>query len=180
MRNQRERQRGRQRAREDETSATTSLDPRRTSGVGAQEPRVRQQVTDGAVKQRDASVRRDVIISPAVASANVTGRERQGLPPCFQEGGVKAAVGSGRTRTLRLRRPRFCCCCCCSMSSMAVAGGEAALMALTTLMLSSGSGGRSSCSRRRTFISWSSSNPPRVNWGGKIWSEEATGERSPR
>lgn len=48
-------------------------------------------------------------------------------------------------------------------------------MALTTLMLSSGSGGRSSCSRRRTFISWSSSNPPRVNWGGKIWSEEATG-----
>lgn len=59
MRNQRERerQRGRERAREDETSATTSLDPRRTSGVGAQEPRVRQQVTDGAVKQRDVSIR---------------------------------------------------------------------------------------------------------------------------
>lgn len=71
-------------------------------------------------------------------------------------------VGGG-SRTLRLRRPRFCCCCCCSMSSMAVAGGEAARMALTTLMLSSGSGGRSSCSRHRTFISWSSSNPPKVN-----------------
>lgn len=52
------------------------------------------------------------------------------------------------------------------MSSMAVAGGEAALMALTTLMLSSGSGGSFSCPRLRTFISWSSSNPPKVNWGG--------------
>lgn len=51
------------------------------------------------------------------------------------------------------------------MSSIAVAGGEAALMALTTLMLSSGSGGRFSCPRLRTFISWSSSNPPKVNWG---------------
>lgn len=50
------------------------------------------------------------------------------------------------------------------MSSMAEAGGEAALMALTTLMLSSGSGGRFRRSRPRTFISWSSSKPPRVNW----------------
>lgn len=65
--------------------------------------------------------------------------------------------------TLRLRRPLFCCCCC-SMSSMAEAGGEAALMALTTLMLSSGSGGRLRRSRPRTFISWSSSKPPKVNW----------------
>lgn len=68
--------------------------------------------------------------------------------------------------TLRLRRPLFCCCCC-SMSSMAEAGGEAALMALTTLMLSSGSGGRLRRSRPRTFISWSSSKPPNVNWKGE-------------
>lgn len=72
-------------------------------------------------------------------------------------------VGGVRACTLRLRRPLFCCCCC-SMSSMAEAGGEAALMALTTLMLSSGSGGRSRRSRLRTFISWSSSKPPNVNW----------------
>lgn len=69
----------------------------------------------------------------------------------------------GGGHTLRLRRPLFCCCCC-SMSSMAEAGGEAALMALTTLMLSSGSGGRFRRSRPRTFISWSSSKPPKVNW----------------
>lgn len=72
--------------------------------------------------------------------------------------------------TLRLRRPLFCCCCC-SISSMAEAGGEAARMALTTLMLSSGSGGRLRRSRPRTFISCSSSKPPRVNWrkaGGTI------------
>lgn len=69
---------------------------------------------------------------------------------------------TGGVCTLRLRRPLFCCCCC-SMSSMAEAGGEAALMALTTLMLSSGSGGRFRRSRPRTFISWSSSKPPKVN-----------------
>lgn len=69
--------------------------------------------------------------------------------------------------TLRLRRPLFCCCCC-SMSSIAEAGGEAALMALTTLMLSSGSGGRFRRSRPLTFISCSSSKPPRVNWKVKV------------
>lgn len=92
--------------------------------------------------------------------SDVSGGDGVSGATLFSKGG---RVGGGRSRTLRLRRPRFCCCCCCSMSSMAVAGGEAARMARTTLMLSSGSGGRSSCSRRRTFISWSSSNPPRVN-----------------
>lgn len=51
---------------------------------------------------------------------------------------------------------------------MAEAGGEAALMALTTLMLSSGSGGRLRRSRPRTFISWSSSKPPKVNWKTRV------------
>lgn len=89
----------------------------------------------------------------------------ESVQPWIGGGGGGGSGGVGRT--LRLRRPRFCCCCCCSMSSMAVAGGDAALMARTTLMLSSGSGGRFSCRRLRTFISWSSSKPPRVNWGRK-------------
>lgn len=78
--------------------------------------------------------------------------------------------------TLRLRRPLFCCCCC-SMSSMAEAGGEAALMALTTLMLSSGSGGRFRRSRPRTFISCSSSKPPKVNWKIKVGDRNSDSQR---
>lgn len=78
----------------------------------------------------------------------------------FNPGHVELLTAS-KDSTLCSRRARFCCC---SMRSDADAGGEAALMLRMTRMLSSGRGGSPSSSRLRTFMLWSCSKPPRVNW----------------